>query len=185
MQLSSIAIMIFVTPVFAAPTESLFGSGLRMRGEVDQGDGFYLAVFHNGTDVADVQFTALAELASTEGVTTPATVNTSLLKRGTTCSGRRSINLNDLNNANVQLANNANAQGSYGKGANGWVHLGGETSFFCNYQANFLTYGLIIDMHTVVSHYCGQDGYGYDRRTNGGGANDLAVGRTFRGDGFC
>jgi hypothetical protein len=61
-----------------------------------------------------------------------------------------------------------------------------ETSYFCNYQRNYLTYNLIIEMQTVVSVTCqGSTGYGYDRRTNGGGANDLAVGRTFNGDNFC
>jgi hypothetical protein len=56
------------------------------------------------------------------------------------------------------------------------VHKGGETSFFCNYQANYLTYNLIIDMHTWISNRCGQDGYGDDRRTDHAGANDLSVG---------
>ncbi|KAJ8115021.1 hypothetical protein OPT61_g3232 [Boeremia exigua] len=186
MQFSTIALL-FAATVLGAPTESLSASGLVMRGEVDQGEGFYLAVLNNATGIADVEFTPLAELASidTDGTATSAVDERNLLKRGTTCSGRRSINLGELDRANVQLANNANAQGWHDKGHVGWVHLGGETSFFCNYQGNFLTYQLIIDMHTVVSHYCGQDGYGYDRRTNGGGANDLAVGRTWRGDNFC
>jgi hypothetical protein len=49
-----------------------------------------------------------------------------------------------------------------------------------------LTYNLIIEMQTVVSVTCqGSSGYGYDRRTNGGGAADLSVGRTFNGDKFC
>ena len=66
------------------------------------------------------------------------------------------------------------------------VHNKGETSFFCNYQRNYLTYQLIIDMHVVISSQCnGSPAYGWDRRTNGGGANDLSVGRTFRGDHFC
>ncbi|KAF3029585.1 hypothetical protein E8E12_000550 [Didymella heteroderae] len=186
MQFSTIALL-FAATVLGAPTESLTASGLRMRGEVDQGEGFYLAVFNNETGVADVEFTPLSELVTIAPVeeATSTVDERSLLKRATVCSGRRSINLGQLDDANRQLASNANAQGWYNKGANGWVHLGGETSFFCNYQGNYLTYQLIIDMHTVVSHYCGQDGYGHDRRTNGGGANDLAVGRTWRGDHFC
>jgi hypothetical protein len=48
-----------------------------------------------------------------------------------------------------------------------------------------LTYDLIIDMHTIVTGKCGQDGYGHDRRQGGAGASDLTVGRTFRGDHFC
>lgn len=40
-------------------------------------------------------------------------------------------------------------------------------------------------MHTVVSNKCGQSAYGFDRRTNGGGANDLAVGRTWYNSDFC
>ena len=39
-------------------------------------------------------------------------------------------------------------------------------------------------MHTVVNGRCSQEGYGHDRRTNGGGANDLSVGHTSRGDHF-
>jgi hypothetical protein len=41
-------------------------------------------------------------------------------------------------------------------------------------------------MHIVVSNVCGgSQKYGYERRTNGSGATDLAVGWTFRGDRFC
>lgn len=65
------------------------------------------------------------------------------------------------------------------------VHRDAETSYFCNYQANFLTYQLIINMHTVVSGRCTQAGYSYDPRTNGGSAQDLSVGFTWRGDSFC
>lgn len=37
-------------------------------------------------------------------------------------------------------------------------------------------------MDTVVSNKCGQSAY---RTTNGGGANDLAVGRTWYNSDFC
>lgn len=73
--------------------------------------------------LADVEFTPLAELAAIAPVeeATSAVDERSLLKRGTTCSGRRSINLGQLDEANRQLAKNANAQGWYNKGANCWV----------------------------------------------------------------
>ncbi|KAF2633587.1 hypothetical protein BU25DRAFT_453332 [Macroventuria anomochaeta] len=128
-----------------------------MRGDIDQNNGFYLSVFNNETGVADIDFTPLTELEARAPAEEVAAAPASLLKRATTCSGNRSI----------------------------IVHLGGETSFFYNYQGNYLAYQLIINMHTIVSQHCGQDGYGYDRRTNGGGANDLTVGHTWRGDHFC
>ncbi|KAH7359738.1 hypothetical protein BKA66DRAFT_445250 [Pyrenochaeta sp. MPI-SDFR-AT-0127] len=185
MRFSTIA-MLFAATVLGAPTESVFASGSIMRGEIDQGDGFYLATLNNETGIYDVKFTPLTDLEARAPVGDITPVNRgNLRKRATTCSGRRSINLGNLDEANRRLAQNAHNQGWYEKNAHGWVDLEGETSFFCNYQGNFLTYQLIIDMHTVVSHYCGQDGYGYDRRTNGGGANDLVVGRTWRGDSGC
>jgi hypothetical protein len=48
-----------------------------------------------------------------------------------------------------------------------------------------LTYSIVIDFHIQVSNECGQTGYGFSRRTNGYGVNDLAVGRTYNGDSFC
>jgi hypothetical protein len=122
MQFSTIALL-FAATVLGAPAESLTASGLRVRGEIDQGEGFYLAVFNNETGIADVEFTPLAELAAIAPVeeATSAVDERSLLKRSTSCSGRRSINLGQLDDANRQLANNANAQGWYNKGANGWV----------------------------------------------------------------
>jgi hypothetical protein len=65
------------------------------------------------------------------------------------------------------------------------VHNFGETSYFCNYQGNQLNYDMIIGMHSTVTAGCGRDAYGFVRNTNCCGVNDLAVGRTFRGDGFC
>lgn len=41
-------------------------------------------------------------------------------------------------------------------------------------------------MHVEISEKChGSGEYGYVRRTHVNGANDLSVGRTFRGDHFC
>jgi hypothetical protein len=111
----------FAAAVLGAPTETTLGSGLRVRGDLDQGDGFYLAVF-NETGVADIEFTPMANLkarAPVEEVTAAHSGN--LLKRGTVCSGRRSGNLAQLDDANVALARNAAAQGWYERGAHGWV----------------------------------------------------------------
>jgi hypothetical protein len=60
------------------------------------------------------------------------------------------------------------------------------TSFFCNYQAQTLNYDLLIQFQIWVSNDCsGGNRYGYHRCTNACGINDLAVGRTWRGDEFC
>lgn len=122
MQFSTITLL-FAATVLGAPTDSVTASGLRMRGAIDQGEGFYLAVFNNETGVADIEFTPLTELAAIAPVedATSTIEERSLLKRATTCSGRRSVNLGQLDEANRQLARNANAQGWYNKGANGWV----------------------------------------------------------------
>jgi hypothetical protein len=43
-----------------------------------------------------------------------------------------------------------------------------------------------MDIHRTISDTCGgNSAYGFTRRANSGGANDLAVGWTFRGDNFC
>ncbi|USP77968.1 hypothetical protein yc1106_05242 [Curvularia clavata] len=188
MQFTTFATLFTAAAVLGAPTEPTKSMSIAALGETvfDQGDGFYLASY-NDAGALKVNFTPMAELDTT---TPPAehltTRSTHLLsKRETVCSGRTSVNLGNLDAANVQLAKNAAAQVTYNGGAWGWVHNGGETSYFCNYATNYLTYQLIIDMHTVVSGRCGQNGYGYDRRRGGGGANDLSVGRTFRGDHFC
>lgn len=189
-------IAIFTAAVLGAPAESGLNkrswtspeSGLHVRGLGYQGDGFYLAVF-NDSGVADVQFTPVEELNATSpagDVSRRDEDGNALAKRaGTTCSGKSSGNLYNLDWANWKLAQNADAVHNYGYHAWGWVHNQAETSYFCNYQANYLTYQLIIDMHTVVSNKCGQSAYGFDRRTNGGGANDLAVGRTWYNSDFC
>ncbi|KAI4594762.1 hypothetical protein KJ359_007565 [Pestalotiopsis sp. 9143b] len=189
-------ITIFAAAAFGAPTDSGLNkrswtspeTGLHVRGLGYQGDGFYLAVF-NESGVADVQFTPMEDL----NATTPAgdisrrdDDGNALAKRaGTTCSGKYSGNQANLNWANWKLASNADAVHNYGFHAWGWVHDQAETSYFCNYQANYLTYQLVSDMQTVVSDKCGQSAYGFDRRTNGGGANDLAVGRTWYDSDFC
>ncbi|RYP77760.1 hypothetical protein DL769_003326 [Monosporascus sp. CRB-8-3] len=121
---------LFAATVLGVPTEPLLNtrswtgpeSGLHVRNMGDQGDGFYLAVF-NEPGVADVQFKAASELNTTSPVETLSTRDgDGLAKRaGTTCSGRKSIDLGTLNAANIQLANNANAQGSFGFHAWGWV----------------------------------------------------------------
>ena len=60
-----------------------------------------------------------------------------------------------------------------------------ELSWFCNFQDNWLAYKTIIDMHIAISKKCCEACYGYDRRSNCCGANDLEVGRSYRGDQFC
>ncbi|OAL45674.1 hypothetical protein IQ07DRAFT_635503 [Pyrenochaeta sp. DS3sAY3a] len=198
MRLTSIAfVSSAVVAVMAAPagpvlatrtwTPSSSDGNIIPRDVKDQGDGFYLAHF-NGTELEYVEFTPLSEFeprAAVPHVTAREPTSSGLKKRSTTCSGRRTNNLGDLTRANVALANNGNGKW-YNQHAWGWVHIGQDTSFFCNYQGNWLTYNLIIEMHTVVSSVCGENGYGYDRRTNSPqGPRDLSVGRTWRGDEFC
>jgi hypothetical protein len=128
MRFSTIATL-FVAGALGAPTEQLNTrswthpeSGLQVRGLGDQGDGVYLAVFDK-RGVADVQFTPMSELNLTAPVEMRSTENhDGLAKRaGTTCSGKFTHSLSDLDAANVQLANNADAQHNYGKHAWGWV----------------------------------------------------------------
>ncbi|KAJ4331442.1 hypothetical protein N0V95_009882 [Ascochyta clinopodiicola] len=186
MHLTSFFTLFAAATILGAPTEPIESTSITSLAAdvLDQGDGFYLASY-NEAGVLDVIFTPIAELETIPPAAQLTTRATHTLgKRETTCSGRSSVALGTLDDANRQLATNAAAQGNYGKNSWGWVHRDAETSYFCNYQANFLTYQLIIDMHTVVSGCCTQAGYGYDRRTNGGGAQDLSVGRTWRGDSF-
>jgi hypothetical protein len=119
----STIILAFAAAVLAAPTETTLKSGLRVRGDLDQGDGFYFAVLNNETGVADIQFTPMAKLKARAPVSevTAAYNGNNLFKRGTVCSGRRSGNLAQLDDANVALARNAAAQGWYDKHAWGWV----------------------------------------------------------------
>lgn len=66
------------------------------------------------------------------------------------------------------------------------VHYNTETAFFCNYQRNYLSYDMIIDFNVDISNNCyGSKFYGFERKTNRGTIQDLAVGRTFRDDNFC
>lgn len=120
----STIILAFAATVLAAPMETTLGSGLRVRGDLDQGDGFYVAIF-NEEGVADIEFTPMAKAkfkARAPVSEVPAAHSGSnLFKRGTVCSGRRSGNLAQLDDANVALARNAAAQGWYDKHANGWV----------------------------------------------------------------
>jgi hypothetical protein len=62
-----------------------------------------------------------------------------------------------------------------------------ETSYWCNYERNYLTHDLIIAMHTDISGKCGGPtfSYGYTVRLNQGAVRNLSVGRTFTGDSFC
>jgi hypothetical protein len=61
-----------------------------------------------------------------------------------------------------------------------------QTSYWCNYERNYLTHDLVIAMHTDVSNKCrGTSSYGYSQRRNQGGIRNLVVGRTFTGDSFC
>lgn len=120
--------LFFATTVYGAPTEFLFSSGLRVRGDIDRGEGFYLAVPNNETGIADVKFTPLDRLAPTKpvgdiatGATAEAAGSGDLIKRGTTCSGYGSFDSATLDKANFQLAHNAEAHGTYSAGAHGWV----------------------------------------------------------------
>lgn len=129
MKFSAIALLV-ATTVLGAPTEFSFSSGLRVRGDVDQGEGFYLAVPNNETGVADVKFTPLSKLAPFQssieadtGAVTEAPGSKDLNKRGTTCSGYGSFDSVTLDRANFQLARNADAHGTYSAGAHGWVNL--------------------------------------------------------------
>lgn len=87
----------------------------------DQGDGFYLAVF-NGTELDRVEFTPLNNdikpLTSAE-VSVRQSTALGLERRATTCGGYTS-NLNDLTNANIQLAKNGDRMW-YDKHRWGWV----------------------------------------------------------------
>ncbi|POS68880.1 hypothetical protein DHEL01_v212726 [Diaporthe helianthi] len=156
-----------------------------------QGDGFYSASF-NESGVAEVKFTPLSEVLTDEpeasvSAETLSARDSNLDKRATTCSGRFAVNQGDLDTANRQLRDNAvnmgASQGAWGHW--GWVHIGDSTAYFCNYETNVLTAGLLSDMQAIVTSKCTPAGYGYDRRAHCCGANDLAVGRTFRGDEFC
>jgi hypothetical protein len=120
----SAVILAFTAAVLAFPTETTLASGLHVRGDLDQGDGFYVAVF-NSDGVADIEFTPMAaakfKARAPVSEVPSAHSGSNLFKRGTVCSGRRSGNLAQLDDANVALARNAAAQGWYDKHAWGWV----------------------------------------------------------------
>jgi hypothetical protein len=194
--------------VLGAPTESTPDIANLSSEVLDQGDGFYLATY-NDTGVLNVEFTPMAELKTSDPVEQVAARDTHIFARDDSNEAncivplRKTIALATLDEANRQLARNGAQQGHYGKDKWGWVslliqtirviivtlrkqvHRDAETSFFCSYTDNFLTYDLIIDMHTMVSKKCGQATYGHLRRRNRAGANNLIVGRTYRGDHFC
>ena len=124
MQFTTFATLFTAAAVLGAPTEPTKSMSIAALGETvfDQGDGFYLASY-NDAGALKVNFTPMAELDTT---TPPAehltTRSTHLLsKRETVCSGRTSVNLGNLDAANVQLAKNAAAQVTYNGGAWGWV----------------------------------------------------------------
>jgi hypothetical protein len=124
MYLSVIASLL-VTCILGAPTEHLLarGSAALDPQVVDQGDGFYLARFNNVTGVHHVEFTPMAELVKRNGVAEPivGSDNTLVKRDGISCSGRATTHVDDLDNANRQLATNANNRGQYEKGDWGWV----------------------------------------------------------------
>ncbi|RYO86339.1 hypothetical protein DL764_009018 [Monosporascus ibericus] len=167
-------------------------TGLEIRNVGYQGDGFYLAAFdENG--VASIEFTPAGELNMTAPINdddAPATEidARALSKRAPTCDSNHHGNWGNLDIANVQLANNAQAHsggtGYYPRGAWGWVFYANEASFFCNYEANYLTYTIIIDFHKAVSRHCGQTTYGFDRCRNDCGVRDAAVGLVELIDGY-
>ncbi|KAI0103310.1 hypothetical protein GGR51DRAFT_573241 [Nemania sp. FL0031] len=160
-------------PSLSARSWTSADHSLRMRDVGYRGDGLYIANFDE-TGTASVAFTPWGALNTTFPETTNLKARSHLSKRqGITCSGRRGNQGNmDINNR--QLAINADGN-SYAKHAWGWTFYGEEASYFCNYQAETLTYGVIIDFHAAVSAQCGQSGYGYDRTTNNDGVRDLAV----------
>ncbi|ROV90395.1 hypothetical protein VPNG_10037 [Cytospora leucostoma] len=168
--------------------------GLEVHNVGFQGDGFYQAIFDdNGS--AEVKFTPMSELLNT---TTPVVEppNTEIsargagiVKRAPTCDSAHHGNWGNMDIANVRLAQNAAANdggtGYYPKNAWGWVFYANEASFFCNYEANYLTYSIVIDFQTAVSAHCGQTTYGYDRCANDCGVRNAAIGRTWYGNNFC
>jgi hypothetical protein len=118
MRFSAIALLVAPT-VLGAPTD--FSQNSVQPQQLDQGDGFYLAIF-NDSGIADIYFTPESELQTRSHVLGLETRSAdSLFKRAHTCSGRKSGDLGTLDAANVELAVNTNARGNYPKGAWGWV----------------------------------------------------------------
>ncbi|ROV88676.1 hypothetical protein VSDG_09511 [Cytospora chrysosperma] len=169
--------------------------GLEIHNVGFQGDGFYLAIF-NDNGAADVEFTPMSELLNTTAPfvdASPASEvsarSAGIVKRDPTCDSDHHGNWGNMDIANIQLAKNAAANdggtGYYPKNAWGWVFYANEASFFCNYEANYLTYSIVIDFQTAVSKHCGQTTYGYDRCANDCGVASAAIGRTWYGNNFC
>ncbi|ROV96530.1 hypothetical protein VMCG_07772 [Cytospora schulzeri] len=169
--------------------------GLEIRNVGFQGDGFYLAIFDDKGS-AEVKFTPMDELLNTTAPVADASPaggisarKGGIVKRAPTCDSDHHGNWGNMDIANIRLAENAAANdggtGYYPKNAWGWVFYANEASFFCNYEANYLTYSIVIDFQTAVSNHCGQTTYGYDRCENDCGVRSAAIGRTWYGNNFC
>ncbi|KAF1999088.1 hypothetical protein P154DRAFT_621147 [Amniculicola lignicola CBS 123094] len=165
----SILTTLFAVAVLGAPLASVNEiPNLRLysRDVADQGDGLYIATTDASNKTA-VEFTPLEELLKTEkrniDARSPAPLNSlqarSLVPRETQCVNGYSSNLADLTQANKILIDNA-GEGWREKGTWGWVHWGGETSFWCNYERNYLTRRTVYDMHVVITTRCQEHGYG-------------------------
>ncbi|KAH5028609.1 hypothetical protein HBI75_135660 [Parastagonospora nodorum] len=168
-------------------------AGLQISDELrNQGDGSYIAT-RNENGELDVKFTPMAALVARDPdhvpETPPATHSGrwSVGKDEVVCDPSHSDNVADLDAANVQLAKNApNGKNGESEGLYGWVHLNGQTSYWCNYEVNHPTYDLVINMHVALSLKCGGSAaYGYNHYVLRRGARDLVVGRTYTGNKFC
>ncbi|EAT87637.2 hypothetical protein SNOG_05246 [Parastagonospora nodorum SN15] len=168
-------------------------AGLQISDELrNQGDGSYIAT-RNENGELDVKFTPMAALVARDPdlvpETPPATHSGrwSVGKDEIVCDPGHSDNVADLDAANVQLAKNApNGKNGESEGLYGWVHLNGQTSYWCNYEVNHPTYDLVINMHVALSLKCGGSAaYGYNHYVLRRGARDLVVGRTYTGNKFC
>jgi hypothetical protein len=119
--------------------------------ERNQGDGFYVANYDEAGKLS-VTFTPLVKLPITEDLVA-RDIDTQLDGPTSTTCGGTSNNVAALDAANVQLANNA--PNAYTTGPYGWVHINGQTSFWCNYESNLLSFDAVMGMHIALSEKCG------------------------------
>lgn len=133
MHITTIAFFSAAAAVMAAPSAPILApkiwtatssdGNVVPAGIKDQCDGFYLAVF-NGTELDHVEFTPLNDgvkpLTSADVSVRQPTALELEERAGTTCGNRYTSNLNDLTNANIQLAQNGDRKW-YDPHAWGWV----------------------------------------------------------------
>jgi len=109
------AATILGTPTPKADSEAFVTeSGIRIFGRGDKGDGLYVVAV-NETGEANIEFTALSELNLTNPSFTPSPIQKranieerkTLARRGTECTALNSGHLDQLDQANVQMARQA------------------------------------------------------------------------------